>query len=220
MGKNRKKPMNKFIIFDLIFYAAIPYVLWKFGRDPFGDYNAMLISTVPGFIYTIYRFVKEKQFNIAGLFVIVSLLIGTVINLLSGSAVQMLWNSIFLGLFYAFVHFIAFIVKRPFSLYFAVDFSYLQGYDRKSSTNLFYQKDIFKWFQIIQVLFILRSLTLAALKVYLLKIYGVDGYDQMLIYRQLVSWMFSAIIMGMYFYTNIPIQQYFKSGEVSQSIGR
>lgn len=217
MGKNRKKPVNKFIIFDLVFYVAIPYILWKFGRDPFGDYIAMLISTVPGFIYTIYRFVKEKQFNIAGLFIILSLLIGTMVNLFSGSAEQMLWNNVFLGLMYAFIHFIAFLMKRPFSLYFAVDFSYLQGYDRKSSTNLFYQKGIFQWFQLIQVLFILRSLVIAGLNTYLLKVYGVDGYDQMLIYRQIVSWTFSALILGMFFYTNIPIQKYFQSVNIANT---
>ena len=40
MEKKQKKSGNKFIILDLFFYAAIPYVLWKFGRDPLGDYVA------------------------------------------------------------------------------------------------------------------------------------------------------------------------------------
>lgn len=208
MEKKQKKPGNKFIILDLFFYAAIPYLLWKFGRNPLGDYAAMLISTIPGFIYTVYRFVKEKQFNITGLFVIVSLLLGTVVDLLSGSAELMLWNGVYLGLFYVIIHFIALAVRRPFALYFAVDFSYLQGRERINSTKLFYEKGIFKWFQIIQLLFIVRGLFMVGLKVYLLKKYGVDGYDQMLIYRQIAGWIFSALIMGMFFYTNVPIQKF------------
>lgn len=211
MGKKKKKSNNKFIIFDLIFYAAIPFVIWKFGRELFGDYAAMLISTIPGFIYTVYRFVREKQFNIAGLFVLASLLLGTVVDLLSGSAEKMLWNGVYLGLFYVIIHLIALVIRRPFALYFAVDFVCLQGYERKSSKELFYQRGIFKWFQVIQLLFIVQGLSMAGLKVYLVKKYGVDGYEQMLIYRQIGGWIFSALIMGLFFYTNVPIQNYLDS---------
>ena len=211
MGDVNKKSNNKFIILDLILYAVIPFFIWKFGREPFGDYAAMLISTIPGFIYTVYRFVREKQFNISGVFVLTSLLLGAVVNLFSGSAEKMLWNGVYLGLFYVIIHLIALVIRRPFALYFAVDFVYLQGHERKSSKQLFYQKEIFKWFQIIQLLFIVRGLSIAGLKVYLLKKYGVDGYDQMLIYRQIAGWIFSALIIGLFFYTSVPIQNYLDS---------
>lgn len=211
MGKKKNKSNNKLITFDLIFYAAIPFIIWKFGREPFGDYAAMLISTIPGFIYTVYRFVREKQFNIAGLFVLTSLILGTVVDLLSGSAEKMLWNGAYLGLFYVIIHLIALLIRRPLALYFAVDFVFLQGYERKSSKKLFYQRGIFKWFQVIQLLFIVRGLSMAGLKVYLLKKYGVNGYDQMLIYRQMVGWIFSALIMGLFFYTRVPIQNHLDS---------
>src|SRR5699024_7755318 len=172
-----KKPFKgkKLILLDMLFYAGLPYLLWKFGREPFGDYAAMLITTIPGFIYTIYRYIKEKQFNIAGIFIIGSLALGTTVNLLSGSASQMLWNGVYLGLFYVLIHFIAFLVKRPLALYFAVDFVYLQGFPRKESTHLFYQPGIFRWFQFIQVLFVVRGLFNAGLKVFLIQKFGVDG---------------------------------------------
>lgn len=194
---------------DLIFYAALPYIIWKFGKEPFGDYAAMLISTIPALIYTCYRFILEKQFNIAGLFIIGSLAVGTLVNLLSGSAEQMIWNGVYLGLFYVVIYFISLVVKRPFSLYFAVDFAYLQGNAREDSKALFFQKGIFKWFQFIQVIFILRGLFMAGLTVFLLNKYGVDGYGGMLIYKQIAGWFFWILIMVMFFYTNIPIQKFF-----------
>ncbi|GAB3054969.1 VC0807 family protein [Virgibacillus ainsalahensis] len=199
---------KKLIILDLIFYAALPYIIWKYGREPFGDYAAMLISTIPGFAYTIYRFYLEKQFNIVGLFIIGTLVLGTTVDLLSGSAEQMLWNGVYLGLFYVVIHFVALIIKRPFALYFAVDFVYLQGHARKDSKTLFFQKEIFKWFQFIQALFIVRGLFMAGLKVFLLQKYGVDGYDEMLIYRQIAGWFFGILITGMFIYTNVPIQRF------------
>lgn len=205
----QQKTNKKIILLDLIFYLVFPYVIWKFGKDSLGDYLAMLLSTVPGFVYTIYRFILEKQFNIAGLFIIGSLALSTTVDLLSGSAERMLWNSVYVGLFFAMIHFLAFIIKRPFALYFAVDFAYLQGYERKASTHLFYQQGIFRWFQLIQILFIVRSLFFAILKVWLLQTYGVEGYDSMLIYRQIASWFFTIVITGMFIYSNVPIQKYF-----------
>ncbi|MDY0396646.1 VC0807 family protein [Virgibacillus halophilus] len=196
------------VLMDIIFYAAVPFIIWKYGRDIFGDYAAMLISTVPGFIYTCYRFYVEKQFNIAGLFILGSLVVGTVVDLLSGGAEQMLWNGIYLSLVFVFIHFIALIIKRPLALYFAVDFVYLQGHARKDSTWLFYQEGIFKWFQFIQLGFIVRGLFLAGLNTLLLQKYGIDGYDKMLIYRQIAGWFFSILITGLFIYTNIPIKRF------------
>ncbi|MEQ6356007.1 VC0807 family protein [Lysinibacillus sp. M3] len=78
-----------------MFYAGLPYVIWNFGREPLGDYTAMLISTIPGIVYTIYRFILDKQFNITGLLILCSLALGTTVDLLSGSAEQMIWNGVY-----------------------------------------------------------------------------------------------------------------------------
>lgn len=200
---------NKYLIFlELLFYAALPYVIWKFGREPFGDYAAMLLSTVPGIIYTVYRFAKDRQFNVTGLFILGSMLIGTAVDLLSGSAEQMIWNNVYLGLFYTLLYVILFIVKQPFSLYIAVDFAYLQGHARKESKALFFQKGIFLWFQLIQVVFIIRGLVMAGITVFLLRKYGIDSYGDMLIYKRVASWVFSGILMGMFFYINVVVQNY------------
>src|SRR5699024_4546533 len=111
---------------DIIFYMALPFIIWNYGKGFLGDYLAMLLSTVPGFIYTIYRFWKEKQFNIAGLFIISSLLLSTVVDLASGSAENMIWYGIYLGLFFTFIHMITLIIKSHRVLDFAVDFVYFE----------------------------------------------------------------------------------------------
>ena len=205
---NKQGANVRFIVLDLIFYAAIPYIIWSYGRDPLGDYVAMLISTIPGFVYTCYKFIVEKQFNVTGLFILGSLALGTTVDLLSGSAEQMIRNGVYLGLFYTSIYVVAFVIKRPFPLYFAVDFAYLQGQARKDSATLFSQKGIFKWFQFIQVVFILRGLFMAGLTVFLLNKYGVDGYGSMLIYKKIAGWVFGIFITGMFFYVNVPIQNF------------
>ncbi|MFJ7669553.1 VC0807 family protein [Lysinibacillus sp. NPDC097195] len=207
MEKNQRS--NKlFIILEVIFYALLPYVIWNYGREPLGDYIAMLISTIPGIAYMIYRFILERQFNITGLFILGSLALGTTLNLLSGSAEQMIWNGIYLNLFYTLLYIITLIIKRPLSLYYAVDFLYLQGYARTDSRALFFQKGIFKWFQFIQAIFIMRGFIMTGLTVYLLKKYGVDGYGSMLVYKLIVGWAFSILTIGMYFYINVPVRNF------------
>ncbi|WP_235863191.1 hypothetical protein [Ureibacillus sinduriensis] len=49
---------------------------------------------------------------------------------------------------------------------------------------------------------------MAGLTVYLFKKYGIDGYGDMLIYKQIAGTIFSLFILGMYFYTNVPIRKY------------
>lgn len=64
--------MKKILVLDLLFYFILPYFFWNYGIRWIwiDDYDALLLSTVPSVVYTIYRFLKEKQFNIAGLLVI------------------------------------------------------------------------------------------------------------------------------------------------------
>ena len=119
---NRGKHLKgKLIWLDVIFYLAIPLGIWHFGKDMLGDYAAMLLSTVPGLLYTIYRFFLEKQFNITGLFIIITLALSTSVNLIAGSAERMLVYSIYcdfaMGLFYLFTV----IIKKPIVLYFFID---------------------------------------------------------------------------------------------------
>ena len=191
---------KKLMLLDIICYAVIPYFAWKFGREPFGDYIAILLSTIPGFIYTVYRFVKEKQFNIAGLFIISSLLLGTVVNLLSSSAESMLWNQVYLGYGFAVFHLITVIFKQPMALYFTVDMAYLQGYPRKNSKALFNKKGLFMWFQLMSLLFVVRGIFQNSLKAWLIGTYGAGGYDQMIIYMNVSGWIFSGLIMLGYFF--------------------
>lgn len=199
------------IVLDIIFYVAVPYLIWNYGREPLGDYYAMLLSTVPGIIYTIYRFITERKFNIAGLFIILSLLITTTVNLLSSSAESMLWNQVYTGYVFAGVFLLSMIIKKPLALYFAVDMAVLQGHQREGSIALFSVKGIFIWFQLVTLLFVIRGLFQNSLKGWLIHTYGVDGYGRMLIYMQISGWIFSALIFAGFVYASVKIDHYLKA---------
>lgn len=199
---------KKLIILDIVCYAVIPFLLWNYGREPLGDYLAILLSTVPGFIYTVYRFVTEKQLNIAGLFIITSLFISTVVDLVSTSAIHMLWNQVYLGFGFGVVFLITTFIKKPLALYFAVDIAYLQGYQREESRNLFKTKELFGWFQFINVVFIFRAIALNWLKSSLLQLYGAEGYNQVIMYMNVSDWIFNGFIFLAYIFVSNKIMKF------------
>lgn len=194
---------KRLMMLDIICYGVIPFVIWNYGREPFGDYLAILLSTVPGFIYTVYRFVKEKQFNIAGVFIISSMFISTGVNILSPNADTMLWNQVYLGYGFGMIFLLSMLIKKPLALYFAVDVAYLQGYPRKQSNKLFRAKGLFFWFQCMNGLFVFRAIFTNSLKAYLVHTYGAAGYDKVIIYMNISGWVFSGLIfLGFIFISN------------------
>lgn len=129
--------MNRKIAFlDIIFYIGLPLLIWNQGRELIGDYPAMLLSTVPGFIYTLYRFWHERRVNITGIFIITTLLVGTSLDLIAGSAEKMLWYQVYFGFAIAGLHAFFLVIRKPLAIYFAVDFVSLQGFDPAESKIL------------------------------------------------------------------------------------
>lgn len=49
---------------------------------------------------------------------------------------------------------------------------------------------------------------MAGITVFLLRKYGIDSYGDMLIYKRVAGWVFSGIVMGMFFYINVIVQNY------------
>lgn len=186
--------MKKMIVYDLLIYLAFPYFIWNYGHEPLGDYLALLLSTVPGLLYTLFRFINERQINITGTFILASLLLDTLVNLLSGSAERMLWSQVYLGYGYALLYLSSILLKKPLGLYFGVDFAYMLGHPRELSKKLFFSKELFNWFQLVTLLVVIRGIVQNSLKAWLLDAYGVDSYGHMLIFLKISGGTFGILI--------------------------
>ncbi|WP_237582644.1 VC0807 family protein [Pontibacillus yanchengensis] len=159
---------NKFVLLDIICYVIFPLVIWHMLRDVIGDYYAMLLSSVPGIIYTVYRFKALKKVNVFGIYMISNLIIGTLIDVLSGSAINLLWNNVYYAYAVAGLFLFTIIIKKPIALYFALDFTELQGFDRQINKKLFFHKKIYYIFNWIVVAFALQNIILASIKAWLI----------------------------------------------------
>jgi hypothetical protein len=202
-----KRLQKNIVLLDLICFVIFPLVVWNVGKDYIGAYYAMLFSSVPGIIYSLYRFYELKRINITGLFIIGNLIIGTLIDVLAGSALQMLWNNVFYDYALATFFLLTIIIKQPMALYFGLDFVELQGQDRTFSKKLFFQKKIFVIFQLITLGFALRNSILAVIKTWLIIEYGTDAFTKGLLFRQAFSWMMAGITVVGYSYISKIINQ-------------
>ncbi|MEL3971084.1 VC0807 family protein [Rossellomorea oryzaecorticis] len=204
--------MHKNIVLsDVIFYLIFPIVIWNIGRDHIGDYYAMLVSSVPGIIYSVIRFILLKKVNLFGIFIISTLLAGTLIDVLSGSALNLLWNNVYYSYFIGSLFILTILINRPLALYFALDFVELQGKDRQKMKGIFYQKRILTIFKLITFGFAFREILLASIKVWLIMTYGVDSFDKGLILRQALSWILTGLTIYGFFY----VSRFIYTGEAS-----
>ena len=193
--------MKKHIIFlDLLFYVAVPLLFWKFGREAIGDYYAMLASSIPGILYSVYRFYEVKKVNFTGVYILSTLIIGTLIDFLAGSAIQLLWNNVFYAFFIALFFLLTVLFNKPAALYLALDLLELQGSKRGPLKKLFYMQKPLLVFKLITLAFCLREAVLAAVRIYLIKEYGVEAFDKGIVMRQVISWSFTFLTMFGYVY--------------------
>jgi hypothetical protein len=186
--------LNRNIVYgDLIFYLIFPIVIWNVGRDLIGDYYAMLVSSIPGIIYSMIRFILLKKVNLFGVFIISNLLVGTLIDVLSGSATNLLWNNVFYSYFLGSLFLFTIFINKPIALYFALDFVELQGQNRIKMREVFFQKRLLNLFKLITFGFAFRDILLASIKVWLIVTYGIESFDKGLILRQVLSWILTGL---------------------------
>ncbi|SFC64625.1 hypothetical protein SAMN05443252_10552 [Bacillus sp. OV322] len=200
--------MKKYIILlDIIFYAAIPLIVWNAGRGYLGDYNTILASSIPGILYSAFRFYEVKKINFTGIFILASLIIGTASDFLAGSALQLLWNNVFYSIAVALFFLLTIFSNKPAALLLSLDLAEMQGNDRASMNDLFWQKKVLNVFKLITMLFAARELVLSFVMLLLIKKYGVEAFDHGIIYKQAITWSFTIVCIGGFIYISKLINQ-------------
>jgi len=162
------------------------------------SYYAMLLSSVPGIMYTLYTFKKEKQFNVTGFFILLTLITNIMVDVLSGSAEKMLWNDAYYHIILGCIVIYTIFLKKPLMLYFVADIAALQGYDYGKSRTLYLDSRIYAGLQYLTFFFGLQYIVKSFLKIYLISFFGVEGYGELRIIMTAVGWGIS-ICLGIGF---------------------
>ena len=191
-----QKILNKRTLPDLIIYLGVPLIIWNTCRSLIGDYPAMLLSTLPGIIYTLYTFFKEKQYSITGLFILATMIIGGILNLDSITAHQMLWNYVYLNTGMVVFWCLTILVKRPMAMYFFIDYAYLHGVPKDRTRLVYKQMPYYRYFIYLTVFLALRDLSDIFLRIFLIHLYDVAGFNKISVITQV--WSTITTIMFVY----------------------
>lgn len=181
----KKKPF-----YEAVCFLLLPLVLWLSCRGIFGDYWTMLLSTAPGFIYTIFTTFVDKQFNITGLCAVIFLSVYAVLNIIAKTAEGILWNGVYINLGLAIFWILTIIIRKPMAMYFFIDMAYLRGIPRASSRKLFAGKKPFRYSMWFTAFFLIRDVADIILRIFLINKYGVDGYHKIILITQIWNWFF------------------------------
>lgn len=185
---------SKQIVKELFFYLVLTLLLWNIFNDKIGEYYALLLSTVPGFIYTVYNFFRYRQYSISGIFIIVSLIISRAVDIASLSAEKILWNRVYLDVTFTLFWLITILIKKPLGMYFFIDYAYLlSGIPRENTKKLYKNRGLFKYFQLFSLLFVIDGIIEILLKMYLINHFGIDGFNEMTIILRIWGYLSGAV---------------------------
>jgi hypothetical protein len=187
------------LIVDFVLFFIFPLVFWELCREVVGDYPAMILTTIPGILYSFYRFKNNASLNYTGIWIILNLTAGLLVDFLSGSALQLLWNNVFYSAALLFIYSLSVAAKKPLYLYFTLDLMAMDGYDRKITKELFFEKKTYKFFQLITLIYCANELIyIVCLSRWIMK-YGVEAYRLDIILDKSLDIVLSGISLAIFF---------------------
>ncbi|MEH6939145.1 VC0807 family protein [Bacillus sp. JJ664] len=188
------KKESNLIIYDLILYLVLPLVGYKLLKPYIGDYWAMIVPTIPGILYTLFRFWYTKQFNVTGIFIITTMSVSTALDLLAGTKENLLLYNVYYHIGLIGVFFILLAIKKPLPYYFMIDIAAIQGQEREESKKLYKHPSLFKLFQYLFIAWIVKDIIFTGAQWWMLEAYGVKAYYSRTIIFTVGGYIFGIIM--------------------------
>jgi hypothetical protein len=195
------------LLVDFVLFFIFPLAFWELSRDIIGDYPAMILSTLPGILYSLYRFNDTGKLNYTGICVILNLTAGLLVDILSGSALQLLWNNVFYSASLLLIYSVSMAARKPLYLYFTLDLMALRGYDRKTTKALLFEKKTYKLFQLITLIYCVNELIyIVCLSRWILK-YGVEAYRFDILLDKSLNIILSGASLAVFFFIHQAVNE-------------
>lgn len=187
-------------LLDIIFYFLLPLAIWETSRLLVHDYAAIIFSSLPKVIYSLYRLFALKEFNFTRIFLFITILAGLSIDLFSGSALQVLWNSAFYSFGLASIYLISSLTNTPLFLYFALDVLVQQGYDKVLTQNRLFEKSSLNILKLLTISNAVNHFVYAFFVMQMASKEGIESYSMIMIIDQLLDFLMSGIsVIGFVF---------------------
>lgn len=185
--------MAKRIFLDAFFYLGVPLLIWNFFREDLGDYYAILYGMLPAVIYTIAMAVIKKEWNVTGIFFLSLISLNFVFNLISKTAVQELWNGVYMSIISIVFYILTIGIKKPIGMYFFIDYAYAKGVPRKASKALYTSSENYGYFVQFTLFLVLREIVTGGVKSYLIFDKGVEAFNTIQLTSSIIGYVFTGL---------------------------
>ncbi len=185
------------IIIDLMFYLGLPLLIWNFGRGILGAYQAMFMSAFIGIGYTAFKFFHEKKYNVTGIVIVFGISIYLFLNIISDSAIGILYNSLFLNGILCGLYLFSVLIRKPLGKHFYIDYRRMYGEDQRVSVLRAKEFEQRIYFDYLTMLLVVRELVLLVTKWVLLGRMGIDGASFIILVNRVLSYTFIGLIAMM-----------------------
>lgn len=187
--------MKRRVIMDLIFYLGIPMLAWNFCREFWGDYLTVLLGMLPAVIYTIVSFILNREWNVTGIFFLSIISLNFLMNLLSHTAIQELWNGVWMGCLSITFYGFTILITRPIGIYFFIDYAHARGVPREKSRALYCSPKHFHHFVNFTLFLCFRELFVIIVKSFMIKKMGVEGFNSIQLFSTTLNYAFTALMV-------------------------
>ena len=187
--------MRNKILMDLFFYLAVPLLAWNFLREYYSDYLVILFGMIPAVIYTVVAFIRGHEWNVTGLFFLSLITLNLTMNLLSSTAEEELWNTVWIGYISIAFYTLTILFKNPIGIYLFIDYAYAQGVPRAKSTALYRLPENFHHFIKFTMFLVLREIVVIAVKTPMIMKMGVEGFNTIQITTSVINYSFTALMV-------------------------
>lgn len=185
--------MKKKIILDILFYLVIPLLFWNLFRDFLGAYYTLLAAMVPGTVYAILTFTREKGHRITGYVLFGGMLFARLMDLIVSTPEGILWNDVRMNLIFAFLWGISLLIKKPIGMYFFLDYACYSGIDYRKAKAHYFEQPL-RQFYILTLILLVQDLIMAGLYSVLIKTLGIDGFNKIHVAMSILNYVNIGII--------------------------
>jgi hypothetical protein len=187
--------MKKKILLDIFFYLAVPLLSWNLLRGVYSDYHIILFGMMPAVLYTVFSFFHSREWNITGMFFLGLITLNFGMNVISETAEEELWNSVWMGYISIAFYALTIAIKRPIGIYFFIDYAFSRGVPREKSAALYKAPENFHHFFKFTLFLILREAVVIVVKSSMIKSLGVEGFNQIQVTTTTINYAFTALMI-------------------------
>lgn len=178
-GNQQGSKKGNLLFFDILICFVLPLILWRAVAPQIGDRNTILLIACIGIIYSVFDFLKYRQFNFIVVYSLFLSISSNIISLVTINTEQLMTNFVMFNIFTIALQLLLWRTFKPVPMLYFLNGAMRLGYSKEDS-NFYFKQDFFrKPFILMAFVYIGKDVFDALIRVYFLNNYSDAAYSNM-----------------------------------------